>query len=313
MNRARVAVLMGGPDAEHEVSLASGTRVADALEALGRHEVSRHVVLRPDAATLRSLAADVVFPVLHGAFGEGGPLQDALEAAGLPYVGSEPAAARLGMDKVASKRIARACGVPTPEWIDPCLEPPGRLEPPVVVKPVDEGSSVGVRLCTTPAEVEEAVRASSDRRLMVERLVAGRELTVGLVCGEVLPIVEILPATGFYDYEAKYRRDDTRYHVEPPLDPEHAEACRRHARGIWQALGCRDLARVDFMLDADGPWFLEVNTMPGMTDHSLLPMAAERAGLPMPELCGVLVGAALARGEAASTPAAVESKLHTRR
>jgi D-alanine-D-alanine ligase len=296
MSRTKVAVLMGGPDAEHEVSLASGTRVADALEAHGRFEVVRRVVDRPDAATLRSLDADAVFPVLHGPFGEGGPLQDALEAAGVPYVGSGPMAARRGMDKLESKRLAAGRGVPTPEAIDPAQEPPGRLEPPVVVKPVDEGSSVGVRLCGSAFEVAEACRELAGRRLMIERLVPGRELTVGIVCGQPLPIVEIVPAEGFYDYEAKYHRDDTRYEVDPPLDPRHAEACRRHALAIWEAVGCRDLARVDFMLDADGPWFLEVNTMPGMTGHSLLPMAADRAGLPMPELCGLLVAAALARG-----------------
>ena len=313
MSRPRVAVLMGGPDAEHEVSLASGKRVADGLEAHGRWEVARHVVERPDSAWLRELGADVVFPVLHGPFGEGGPLQEALEEADVPYVGSGPLASRRGMDKFESKRLATARGVPTPDAIDPAREPIGRLEPPVVVKPVDDGSSVGVRLCRSAAEVERACRACSNRRLMIERLVAGRKVTVGLVCGEVLPIVEIRPAEGFYDYEAKYRRGDTRYEVEPSLDPDHAEACRRHARAVWEAIGCRDLARVDFMLDAEGPWFLEVNTMPGMTGHSLLPMAAERSGLAMPELCGLLVEAALDRRRSAGSRSAVESKVHPRR
>jgi len=319
MNRPRVAVLMGGPDAEHEVSLASGTRVADALEAHGGWTVSRHVVDRPDAAALRDLAADVgadvVFPVLHGPFGEGGPLQEALEAAQTPYVGSDSHASRRGMDKLESKRLARTCGVPTPAAIDLGREPAGRLEPPVVVKPVDEGSSVGVRLCRTAAAVEEARRDLAGRRLMLERLVPGRELTVGIVHGEVLPIVEVVPAEGFYDYQAKYHRDDTRYEIDPPLPSGIAESCRRHAMAIWNVVGCRDLARVDFMLDEEGPWFLEVNTMPGMTDHSLVPMAAERAGLSMPELCAVLVSAALRRGPTGSRDEAgpVERKLRQRR
>ncbi|MGA0420653.1 MAG: D-alanine--D-alanine ligase family protein [Phycisphaerales bacterium] len=313
MNRRSVAVLMGGPDAEHDVSLASGARVADALERHGGWSVARHVVDRPDAAMLRDLDADVIFPVLHGPFGEGGPLQEALEASGVAYVGSGPEASRRGMNKLNAKRIADACGVPTPEAIDPALESPGRLEPPVVVKPVDDGSSVGVRLCSRAAEVDAACRELAGRRLMVERLVRGRELTVGVVCGEVLPIVEIVPAAGFYDYEAKYHRDDTRYEVDPALDPEHAEACRRYARAIWDAVGCRDLARVDFIVDADGPWFLEVNTMPGMTDHSLLPMAAARAGLPMPELCALLVEAAFARRQEIAVPATVESNVQPRR
>ncbi len=295
--RLRVVVLMGGPDAEHEVSLRSGSQVLLALQASGL-DARAIVVDRPDLEELRRLDADVVFPVLHGPFGEGGPLQERLEAAGVAFVGCGSAASRLGMDKLASKRIVSAAGVPTPEAESLVAGMPTRIEPPAVIKPIDDGSSVGVRLCETPRELAEARRELEPRfpRLMIERLVRGREITVGLLDGHPLPIIEIVPAKGFYDYEAKYLRDDTRYLVDPPIEPRFAEACRRHAVAAWNAIGCRDLARVDFLLDAEGPWFLEINTMPGMTDHSLLPKAASKAGCSMPVLCRSLVERAWARG-----------------
>lgn len=295
--RPRIAVLMGGPDAEHEVSLWSGGQVARALREQGRFEVLEVVVDRPQDSEIHALDADAIFPVLHGPYGEGGPLQEILEAAGVPYVGSGPEASRAGMDKLSSKAIAAAAGVPTPEAERLVAGVPMRLEGEVVIKPIDEGSSVGVRLCRTAAEVAAARRELEPRhpRLMAERWIRGRELTVGLVDGHPLPIIEIVPATGFYGYEEKYLRDDTRYLLEPTLPEGVADACRRCAAMVWTAIGCRDLARVDFLLDSRGPWFLEVNTMPGMTDHSLVPMAAARAGLSMAALCEGLVERALAR------------------
>lgn len=300
----RVAVLMGGPDAEHEVSLRSGTQVVAALREAGL-EVTPLVVDRPGIEELRSLEADVVFPVLHGPFGEGGPLQERLEAAMVPFVGCGSAASRLGMDKLACKRAVAAAGVVTPEAEVLLPGLPSRLEPPVVIKPVDDGSSVGVRLCETPRDVVEARQELEPRfkRLMIERLVRGREITVGLLDGHPLPIIEIVPAEGFYDYQAKYLRNDTRYVIDPPIEPSHAERCRRDAAAAWKAIGCRDLARVDFLLDDDGPWFLEINTMPGMTDHSLLPKAADRAGCPMPMLCRSLVERAWSRSRVAASAA----------
>ena len=301
----RVTVLMGGPDAEHDVSLRSGSQVVAALRESGL-QVTPFVVDRPSIDELRALEADVIFPVLHGPFGEGGPLQERLEAAGVPFVGCGSSASRLGMDKLACKRAVAAAGVPTPEAEPLIAGLPSRLEPPVVLKPIDDGSSVGVRLCSTPREVAEARRDLEPRfeRLMIERLVRGREITVGLLDGHPLPIIEIVPAEGFYDYQAKYLRDDTRYVIDPSIDPTHAEQCRRHAVAAWQAIGCRDLARVDFLLDEDGPWFLEINTMPGMTDHSLLPKAATHAGCPMPMLCRLLVERAWSRARLAASAVA---------
>jgi len=296
-HRIRVAVLRGGPDAEREVSLDSGARVLAALDQEPRFATTDHVIDRPDAQELAAIEADVFFPVLHGPFGEGGVLQERLETTGRPYVGCDPGASRLAMDKIATKERCTAAGIPTAAWsrLVPGEDP--ALEPPVVLKPVSEGSSVGVRICRTSTELAEArpmLEADHDD-IMIERFVAGRELTVGVALGRVLPTIEIVPGDGFYDYEAKYERDDTEYIVAPPLPDGVDETCRRHAMATFEALGCRDLARVDFMLDDEGPWLLEVNTIPGFTDHSLVPMAAAKLGIGMRELCTRLVDVALER------------------
>jgi D-alanine-D-alanine ligase len=297
-----VLVLMGGPDAERAVSLDSGACVAKALRSSRRFRVAEAVIDAPGAEELRRLADDagarVVFPVLHGTWGEGGPLQEALEEAGLAYVGSRPRSARLAMDKLATKTTLRVDGVPTPiaralDERDAC-----DVEPPLVLKPIDDGSSVDLRICRTPAEVEQARAVLHDRRgrLMAERYVAGRELTVGIVDDAALPVIEIIPAVEFYDYEAKYEREDTRYVVDPDLPAETLERCREIALLAFRRLGCRDLARVDFIDAPGGPWFLELNTMPGFTTHSLLPMAARATGVEMPALCAGLARTALDRG-----------------
>lgn len=304
-DRIRVAVLRGGPDAEREVSLASGGRVLAALRRDPRFEATDHVIDRPDPDELAALGADVVFPVLHGPFGEGGELQARLEAAGVPYVGCDPEASRLAMDKHATKLACREAGIPTAPWAELTPGAPCPLELPLVVKPVDEGSSVGVRLCRNAAELE-AARGELEAvhpRLMAEALLVGRELTVGIVLDRLLPIIEIRPREGFYDYEAKYERDDTEYVLEPELPEAVREACRTHARTAFERLGCRDLARIDFILDDAGLWLLEANTIPGFTDHSLVPMAARHTGMEMTELCAELVRCALARGVAATGPA----------
>ncbi len=298
-----VLVLMGGPDAEHEVSLMSGREVAQALRQSGRFEVAEAIIRQAESAEIAALGGDVVFPVLHGRFGEGGPLQELLEALGVPYVGCGPQAAQRAMDKHGAKRMVSSAGVPTP---DDCILDPGtrcRMEPPLVLKPLDDGSSVDVFICHSAAEVASARTGLHERRgrILAERYLAGREVTAGIVCGEVLPLIEIIPGPGaeFYDYQAKYFRDDTLYVVEPHLPEGVAGACRSAAIRAFRRLGCRDVARVDFIVDDRGPWFLEVNTMPGFTTHSLLPMAAKAAGTDMPALCARLVDAALARGRAA--------------
>lgn len=309
MSVASVLVFGGGPDAERAVSLDSARGVAQALRDAG-FTVYHETIDCPTLTELRDLSGDVVFPVLHGAWGEGGPLQDLLEADGRPYVGSGPSAARMAMDKLATKLVAARLGIPTPEAV--ALNVRDAVCPlglPVVVKPVHEGSSVGLHLCRDEAAwasaLDDARRAAHDspgRVCMAERLIGGRELTVGLVARPgtatlaALPVIEIVPAAGPYDYSAKYERDDTQYRVAPNLPAGVAERIGRDAERLAAALGVRHLARVDFLLDAeDRPWLLEINTMPGFTSHSLLPMAARAVGLDPPALCRSLVGAALAR------------------
>jgi len=291
-----VLVLKGGPDAERDVSIRSGTQVAAALARAGFtvHDVT---IDRLDAEALRALPGAVVFPVLHGAWGEGGPLQELLEADGRPFVGCRARAARLAMDKVATKAAVDALGVPTPRSQELVLGTDFALECPVVIKPADDGSSVDLRICRSTAEVARARLELEQRRgrLLAEEYIQGRELTVGLVGGECLPIIEVRPRTGTYDYEAKYNRDDTEYLLDPELPPGVADAVRAFSRAAWHAIGCRDVARADFMLDARGPWFLEINTMPGFTDHSLVPKAAAHAGIPMERLVSDLVARAQSR------------------
>ncbi|MAB82679.1 MAG: D-alanine--D-alanine ligase [Phycisphaerae bacterium] len=300
MNRSdhiRVVVLMGGPDEEHEVSLASGTAVAEALSSVEGIEVDARVIRTVDADELAGMDADVVFPVLHGPWGEGGGIQSELERAGVAFVGSGSQAAAIAMDKIRTKEIAAGLDVPTPVW--QVLEPGTRrtLSAPAVLKPPAQGSSIDLCICRTEPQLDED-RARLHRsydRLLAETCVTGRELTVGVVGDQVLPIIEIVPAHGVYDYEAKYDRDDTEYRLDPELDDDIAERCRTNALTLGRHLGCRDLYRVDFILENRVPWMLEINTMPGFTGHSLLPMAARADGRSMPQLCHDLITMAASR------------------
>lgn len=301
-----VLVLGGGPDAERPVSLTSARAVADALRPA--FAVHTQTIDRIDAEDLARLPGEVVFPVLHGAWGEGGPLQDVLEATGRAYVGAGPAGARACMDKMGTKLTAASLGIGTaPAGIyDPRDdEPPLAL--PLVLKPTHDGSSVGLHMCRDRAAWESGrdavradVRANPGRAYLVERLVPGRELTVGLLGRggrlEALPVVEIGPASGVYDYQAKYERNDTVYTVGPILPEGVAERVAASALQLATAQGARDLARVDFILDADGvAWLLEVNTMPGFTPTSLLPKAASARGMDFGALCAHLVSQAIER------------------
>jgi D-alanine-D-alanine ligase len=303
----RVVVLGGGPDAEREVSLNSSRCVVRALESAPGIDVAYEIIDRVSPEQLRKLPGEVIFPVLHGGYGEGGPLQDVLERDGRAYVGCGPEAARLAMDKLATKLAAAGLGIRTaPAGVFDARDGVCPFGLPAVLKPVHDGSSVGVHLCHEASRWEEARRtviadmqAHPGRVYMVERLIKGRELTVGVLDpgsseGRALEIIEIQPAAEFYDYEAKYTRDDTRYVVGPQLPAGVKEQVQRSALELARAAGIRHLVRVDFLLDGAGiAWLLEMNTMPGFTEHSLLPMAARAAGAEMPALCASLVRWAL--------------------
>lgn len=307
----RVLVLGGGPDAEREISLQSARAVAHALQA--NFQVIKHTIDCVDDFDLHTLEGDVIFPAMHGFWGEGGPLQDALEADGRPYVGSGPHAARWCMDKIATKLTALSLDIPTPPS---CLFDPrdriGPIEPPLVLKPTHDGSSVGLHVCrdletwnNARLRARDDICAHPQRSYMLERFIPGRELTVGLLGDEnhltALPLVEIAPAGGVYDYDAKYARTDTAYTISPKLPPGVAEQITQAALALATHIGVRDLARVDFVLDADNtPWLLEINTMPGFTSTSLLPKAARGIGMSFEDLCARLVELALRRARRTS-------------
>lgn len=300
----RVAVLAGGPDAERAVSLMSGAEVAAALKKSGRFAVKLHTIDRLNPDDLARIEADVFFPALHGPWGEGGPLQELLEADGRAFVGSGAVAARLAMDKVRTKEIAIEHRVATPAWaVVHDRDHDGGIAPPVVLKPIADGSSVDVLICRTKRELRDGLARllASRQNVLVEKFVPGRELTVGIVHDRIGSVIEIQPGSEFYDYESKYEREDTAYVVGPEL-PQGIEAqIRRDALALFEALGCRDLARVDFRLDdVSEPgraslWMLEINTMPGFTTHSLVPMGESAGGVSMGQLCADLVHDALSR------------------
>lgn len=309
-----VLVLGGGPDAERDVSIESSRCVADALEIAGLR-VTRQIIDGLSADELARLRGDVIFPVFHGGWGEGGPLQDILESDGRPFVGCESLAARHAMDKIGAKLTAAAIGIPTaPVRTLDLRDAACPLPFPIAVKPVQEGSTIGLHICRTLEEWATA-RARIEREIvdgvgggtrvyMIEPFIAGRELTVGLVENRALPIIEIIPAAGLYDYQAKYDRDDTQYVLRPDLPAGVAETLQRRSEALAVAMNVRHVARVDFILDADGEaWLLEINTMPGFTTHSLLPMAARAEGLDMPRLCARLVELALRDHAVETTPA----------
>jgi len=288
----KVAVLMGGTTAEREVSLKSGGMVLAALRARG---IDAHA-FDPKSAGIAELMRggyQRAFIVLHGRFGEDGTLQGALEWLGLRYTGSGVLGSALAMDKLRAKRLWTAEGLPTPpfEIVDAGSDFRGvaeRLGLPLMVKPVSEGSSIGMSKVRAAAGLDEAfaLAVNYDRRVMVEKFIEGAELTAGILGDEVLPLIRLETPRDFYDYQAKYVAEDTRYIIPCGLPPEREREIQALCLRAFRSLGCSGWGRVDLMLDADGkPWLLEVNTAPGMTDHSLVPMAARAAGMSYADLC----------------------------
>jgi D-alanine-D-alanine ligase len=308
----RVLILGGGPDAERDVSIDSAKAIHKCCLEAG-FDATLLIVDRPSLAEIQSWDTDVVFPALHGRFGEGGGLQVLLEKAGCPFIGSKSQAARLAMDKMGTKLIASRFSIPTPaavvfdpsdaQYPDESICP---LEMPVVIKPIADGSSIGLYICHDEQDwcnaiekINEDFKSNPHRVYMIERMVQGRELTVSLISdenGEIipLPLIEIAPAEGVYDFEAKYARNDTVYTVGPDIPESVVQGIQDHALLICIALGVRHLARVDFLYADDGHWvMLEANTMPGFTKTSLMPMAAHAHGMGMTELCAHLVNTAI--------------------
>lgn len=287
-----VAVLMGGPGGEREVSLRSGKAVAEGLRSCG------FTVIELDVREMSfeiPPEVEAVFPVLHGVFGEDGIVQRRLEELDLPYVGSRSWEMPKSFDKEITHALLAAVGVPMADWEVITELSQRTLSPPLVFKPPREGSSLGVEIVQEEDGVHDAWQRSSqfDRRILVEQFVEGTECTVGFLGEDPLPIVEIRPADGVYDYEAKYERGDTQYLCPAPFSEEVTSRIQELARKAFQQLGGRHLGRVDFLLTEKGDAVvLELNPLPGFTATSLLPKAAAASGIPFPELCGRLMNMA---------------------
>jgi D-alanine-D-alanine ligase len=311
----RVAVLQGGSSLERGVSLRSAARVEDALRELG-HEAVGMDVGQDLVRRLRDERPEIAFIALHGPGGEDGTVQELLEILDLPYTGPGVAACALCMDKVAAKHEMRAADLPTPDWAafnatafrelgaaDALEEIEERLGFPLVVKPASQGSSLGVEFASSREDVPEALVAafSYDDRVLLERYVKGRELAVSVLGDQALPVVEAIPREeDFFNFEARYEIGRTEYVCPADLADEETRRVQNLAAGTYEVLGCSGFARVDLMLGDDGPQVLEVNAIPGLTDTSLFPMAAEAAGIDFTQLVARILASARVRpaGEA---------------
>jgi D-alanine-D-alanine ligase len=298
----QVAVLMGGASAEREVSLMTGDAVQKALVSRGVNAAT----FDPSARALTELVTagfDRVWIALHGPGGEDGAVQGALEWLGVPYTGSGVLGSAIGMDKLRTKRLAQAAGVATPPWVElngaaDCERAVAELGLPLAVKPASQGSSVGMSRVATAAELPAAWRAASalDPVVIAERWITGREFTVAVLQGTALPAIAIETPRSFYDYQAKYFADDTRYLIPCGLAAAAESALQNAALTAFAVAGASGWGRVDFVMGDDGvPLLLEINTVPGMTGHSLVPMAAGAAGIDFPELTWRILETSFAR------------------
>jgi len=299
----KIAVLCGGIGSEREISLQSGRNVYEALRQAGYETVLAD--FRPeDMGILDDKSIDVFFIAMHGQFGEDGQLQQILEDKSLCYTGSAPEACRLAFDKMASKRIFDGCGIRTPaaitinEYVDVQIFETelAKFAHRFVIKPLRQGSSVGVSIVDTARQAVIAAERTVAEfgTCMIEEFIPGREITQGIVCGRALPIIEIRPTEQFYNYQAKYLDERTQFLFDTIEDDSLKEEVKSTALKCFEVLGMRDFARVDFILGDEGQLYvLEVNTIPGLTAHSLLPMAAAKVQISMSELCTQIINSAV--------------------
>lgn len=293
----KIGVIMGGPSSEREISIRSGKAVANALRKRGHNVVE----IGEDGSIENGVLAeniDAAFIALHGRYGEDGTIQSFLEDRGILYTGSDPLASRNALDKGIAKSVFLGKGIPTPEYI--LIEPDdrlnGRMSFPVVLKPVTEGSSIGLSIVWKEEEFENALSEASryNKRILVEKYIPGEEITVGILGDAPLAVVHIIPKKDYYSYEAKYTSGMTDYIVPARLPFRIYREIQFLGLSAHNALGCRDFSRVDMRLDPDGrPWVLEVNTIPGFTETSLLPKSAKAVGIEFGELCENILKLAL--------------------
>lgn len=301
-----VGVLKGGVSRERDVSLETGEAVADGLREAG-YRVREIDVTDREVPELDDPSIDVFFVALHGPFGEDGDMQEKLEERDRVFTGSGSRASRLGMDKLKAKKRFREAGLPTPPFHgygaeDRPVPPPCGIVNHMdigkgwVVKPRSRGSSIGIQMVSSRNEIPGAVMKAREveQEVFVEPRLSGPEITAGILEGESLPLIELEPARDFYDYEAKYEDERTAYKIKPDMDPGLRASIKETAEEAFSVLGCRDFARVDFVLNDQSPYILEVNTIPGMTSSSLMPKAAREAGISFSDLCSRIVQSALA-------------------
>ena len=302
-----VAVVMGGPSAEREVSLNTGAAIANALREYGyTNVVEIDLDPRNFGKQLAESKAEVVFNAVHGLYGEDGRLQTLLEIREMPYTGSGMIASVSCMDKVITKRMLRAAGISTPACLIVNKKESGikekimqRFSLPVVIKPASQGSSIGVEIVKEEKQLDEALANAFkySRDILVEEFIGGKELTVSMMQkdGEVvaLPVIHIAPHSGTYDYHSKYTKGATEYICPADLDEETTKKVQEISKQAYEVLGCSGVARADVMLDEEGDGYvLEINTVPGMTATSLVPKAAAAAGISFPELCNIILQSA---------------------
>jgi D-alanine-D-alanine ligase len=293
-----ITVMLGGPSAEREVSLRSGAAVAKALRSRG-HRV--HELDPKKKSWSLPHGTEVVFLALHGTYGEDGTVQRQLDELAVPYTGCDAESSRVAFDKHLTKQRCVAAGIPTPRFAvfdSPTASWPVGWQPPVVLKPVRQGSSVGLKFVERVADWNKALGEALryDSEVLMEEKIAGREATVGILGDDALPLVEVRPKSGTLDYESKYTAGATEYFCPAQFDPQTTKRIQEAALGAFHAVGGRDYARVDVMVRPNGdPLVLEVNTLPGMTELSLLPKAAAAVGISYAELCERMVQMALRR------------------
>lgn len=300
---------MGGLSREREISLRSGKAVAQALRSRG-YQIVEIDVGRDVARKLISEKVEIAFIVLHGRYGEDGAIQGLLEILGIPYTGSGVLGSSVGLDKELTKRLAASEGVRTPQWCivsattalaDSSAKPASAvvagLPVPFIIKPNREGSTIGMSIVRRQEEFSEALRkaADCDETILIEQFITGREVTVSVIDGQTLPVLEIVPKSGFYDFASKYTKGMTEYIVPAPISEKVQSEVSRATEKVYSLLKLSGVARADFIIDAnDQSYFLEINTIPGMTETSLVPKSAAAAGVSFEELCErILKGASL--------------------
>lgn len=303
VNFGKIGILMGGPSSEREISLKSGKAVYEAISRLGFNVVSIDIKtdnIQENIRLIKSSKISCAFLALHGRFGEDGQIQGILDILNIPYTGSGALASRLAMDKIAARQIFSLYGINVPRYktIDKCSysginwRMNNRLSFPVVVKPSTHGSSIGLSIVDKVENFDKAIELafSFDEKVLIEEYVSGREVTVGVLDEKALPVVEIVPKNRFFDYEAKYKTGMTDYIVPAQLESEIVAKVQETALLAHKLLGCSGCSRVDVILDSNNtPFVLEVNTIPGFTETSLLPKAAKAQGVEFAQLCLKLI------------------------